>query len=631
MTLLKLVENGIHGQGLKLLLLVVIYSVKFLFCRLLLLQQRILDDLSSSLYNLLQVFKNETILNFGEKNSVKQYWGTLLHDNEALTVASMLQLEAGIMEYQYGRIDSSRLHLRVAAEASGTDILVTGVLGYRTVHQVDAKPQLVLVTKTGQQVNGIRRPKAPPEVQNADLGILDSKREFGELDMDAIQRVNDVKRPARLSQSQSDELLSQNKMRFQFDGDYECDILMAPRFVQDAESATDKGEFAIVGKDVVLTAIQQAIILAQCLHLQRSKRDDELSGWEMAPYIEAIDLQCQSNYIIRCSTDILRIRWESTRSRTKQRALLMMDKLVEAVYKSFPTANQRTQLCFAVYSPTIPAMRKEYGELCLGCGMVGEALKIFDDLELWDNLIYCYRCSLGDVTNKDDYYEKALEVSNNKSARAMRSLARSAYNRGDYGASKSLWESAMAVNSLYPDGWFALGAAALKARDIDRAVDGFTRAVQLDPENGEAWNNIACLHMINKKSKPAFIAFKEALKFSKTYNAIGYILVSAFAYRKLVVIEPRSPSIEAIQNAKRWYAKRGVYMKNYYHSTKNNVSLLTLSPCRFKLSGKNNINGKVGTGMLESHQNFKCISTSSGAASILNANVCWPGSKYEHC
>ncbi|KAG0448902.1 hypothetical protein HPP92_027588 [Vanilla planifolia] len=246
-------------------------------CRLLLLQQRILDDLSSSLYNLLQVFKNETILNFGEKNSVKQYWGTLLHDNEALTVASMLQLEAGIMEYQYGRIDSSRLHLRVAAEASGTDILVTGVLGYRTVHQVDAKPQLVLVTKTGQQVNGIRRPKAPPEVQNADLGILDSKREFGELDMDAIQRVNDVKRPARLSQSQSDELLSQNKMRFQFDGDYECDILMAPRFVQDAESATDKGEFAIVGKDVVLTAIQQAIILAQCLHLQRSKRDDELS------------------------------------------------------------------------------------------------------------------------------------------------------------------------------------------------------------------------------------------------------------------------------------------------------------------------------------------------------------------
>lgn len=35
----------------------------------------------------------------------------------------------------------------------------------------------------------------------------------------------------------------------------------------------------------------------------------------------------------------------------------------------------------------------------------------------------------------------------------------------------------------------------LQARDIEKALDGFTRAVQLDPENGEAWNNIACLYV----------------------------------------------------------------------------------------------------------------------------------------
>lgn len=33
-----------------------------------------------------------------------------------------------------------------------------------------------------------------------------------------------------------------------------------------------------------------------------------------------------------------------------------------------------------------------------------------------------FRCSLGDVTNNDDHYKKALEVSNNKSARAMVNL-----------------------------------------------------------------------------------------------------------------------------------------------------------------------------------------------------------------
>jgi tetratricopeptide (TPR) repeat protein len=151
-------------------------------------------------------------------------------------------------------------------------------------------------------------------------------------------------------------------------------------------------------------------------------------------------------------------------------------------------AAQRAKLVFGVQMPTIPALRKEYGELLISCGIVGEALDIFKDLELWDNLIYCYRllgkvadatslinarisvtpndprlwCSLGDVTNNDDHYKKALEVSNNKSARALRSLARSAYNRNDFHASKMLWESALALNSLFPDGWFAYGTVAWK-------------------------------------------------------------------------------------------------------------------------------------------------------------------------
>jgi len=35
-----------------------------------------------------------------------------------------------------------------------------------------------------------------------------------------------------------------------------------------------------------------------------------------------------------------------------------------------------------------------------------------------------------------------------------------------------------------------------QARDFDKALDGFTHAVQLDPENGEAWNNIAFLYAV---------------------------------------------------------------------------------------------------------------------------------------
>lgn len=32
---------------------------------------------------------------------------------------------------------------------------------------------------------------------------------------------------------------------------------------------------------------------------------------------------------------------------------------------------------------------REYAKLLVSCGLIGEAIKIFEDLELWDNLIYC--------------------------------------------------------------------------------------------------------------------------------------------------------------------------------------------------------------------------------------------------
>ena len=35
----------------------------------------------------------------------------------------------------------------------------------------------------------------------------------------------------------------------------------------------------------------------------------------------------------------------------------------------------------------------------------------------------------------------------------------------------------------------------IQDKDLDKAVDAFSRAVQIDPENGEAWNNIACLYI----------------------------------------------------------------------------------------------------------------------------------------
>lgn len=56
-----------------------------------------------------------------------------------------------------------------------------------------------------------------------------------------------------------------------------------------------------------------------------------------------------------------------------------------------------SDVCCSVLLFTCPLSSpivREYGEILVSCGLIGEALKIFEDLELWDNLIYCYRYSL---------------------------------------------------------------------------------------------------------------------------------------------------------------------------------------------------------------------------------------------
>ncbi|KAJ8754915.1 hypothetical protein K2173_015427 [Erythroxylum novogranatense] len=486
-----------------------IRSISWWLTRLLFTQQRILDEQCSSLFDLLHVSMNETLHHFGTLEKLQSYWGYNLCDQEASTIISMIHLEAGMVEHIYGRVDSCRLHFDSAETAAGLQLSLTGVLGYRTLHQVEPRAQLVLVANTS----------------SIDDGKFSTSSDGKLCDSDSV--------------SAEDNIYPHECRASEF-----SDILMTPKLV---ENGDEHGNTVIgnrtgnPGTSGPLNGIQQAVVLAHCVLIEKSHRDDELQRWKMAPYIEAVDSQPSLVFSLRCFSNLLRIRSESTRTHTVVRALEMMRKLVEDIHEPLPGVAERVPFCYVAYNPTIPALQKEYGQLLVSCGLVGEAIKIFEDLELWDNLIYCncllgkkaaavelikkrlserpndprLWCSLGDVTNNDSYYEKALEVSDDKSARAKRSLARSAYNRGDFETSKILWESAMALNSLYSDGWFALGAAALKARDVDKALEAFTRAVKLDPDNGEAWNNIACLHMIKKRSKEAFISFKEALKFRR--------------------------------------------------------------------------------------------------------------------
>lgn len=46
---------------------------------------------------------------------------------------------------------------------------------------------------------------------------------------------------------------------------------------------------------------------------------------------------------------------------------------------------------FGVLFPLRPSLRKELGEQLLSTGLVGAAMGVFEEEELWDSLIICYR------------------------------------------------------------------------------------------------------------------------------------------------------------------------------------------------------------------------------------------------
>lgn len=80
-------------------------SMTWWLARALFLHQKLLEEHSSCLFDLLQVFTNESFLYLGTLEKIKDYWCA---NEDCATILSMLHLEVGILELYYGRMDTSK-------------------------------------------------------------------------------------------------------------------------------------------------------------------------------------------------------------------------------------------------------------------------------------------------------------------------------------------------------------------------------------------------------------------------------------------------------------------------------------------------------------------------------------------
>jgi tetratricopeptide (TPR) repeat protein len=307
-----------------------------------------------------------------------------------------------------------------------------------------------------------------------------------------------------------------------------------------------KYEDEMDNKVETLTILDQAILLALCLDVKNDNPMDGLTGEQMGAYLERVMYQ-HDDWMVY-STALLERAWlECEKVHARERAILQIQALTdqhsnrltltqstfESVENSAPAQDRLRNLHSIVYPPRWSIMR-DLGEKYAKLGIVTTAAELFAELELWDEVVECYQHAgkeslaesivrnqlavsetprmwkaLGDLTNEPDHFKKSLELSKGRYSPAYVSLGSYYFAKGELQVSSDYYKKAVKVRPLDPTVWFRLGIISMRLGHWDTALRAFTEVVHQEPEEGDAWGNVAAIHIHNKNSSEAYPALLE--------------------------------------------------------------------------------------------------------------------------
>lgn len=281
---------------------------------------------------------------------------------------------------------------------------------------------------------------------------------------------------------------------------------------------------------------EQMVLLAFCCLVGRSGSFDELLQEELMSYINCLLSQPQI-WSICLKALTMRCKIEKNSSRRIERAVMQMESIVNAVRKDSPPFKEREKFFYCTSFPAYWTLEKTLADLLLSIGCIKSALEVYERLQLWEEIVDCYIrlgrtssaekiirdqleksespllwCLLGDVTENIEYYDKAWELSNHRSARAQRSIGYFYFKRKEYEKSVLCFVSSLEINHLQPQVWFSTGHAATQTENFELAARAYRQVVMFDEDNFEAWNNLANAYIKTKQKERAWRSLQEALK-----------------------------------------------------------------------------------------------------------------------
>lgn len=301
-----------------------------------------------------------------------------------------------------------------------------------------------------------------------------------------------------------------------------------------------------------LSILDQAILMALCLDVKNSNPIDGLTGEEMAAFLARV-LEHHDDWMVY-STALLERSWlEFERSHARERAILQMQALADqhtnrltitqstkkSVEESAQVQNRLKNLHKIVYPPRW-LMLQDLADRYANLGIVTSAAEIFTEIEFWDDVVDCYKragkkskaeeivrkrlsiqptprmwAALGDLKSDPQYYVRAAELSKGRFSSAYVSLGQHYFDKGMLEDASEQYIAALRIRPLDPPTWFRLGAISMQLQRWETALRAFSQVVQQEPEEAEAWANVAAVHMHNKHPAEAYPALVESLKYNR--------------------------------------------------------------------------------------------------------------------
>uniref|UniRef100_A0A8C4ZP21 Tetratricopeptide repeat protein 27 n=1 Tax=Gadus morhua TaxID=8049 RepID=A0A8C4ZP21_GADMO len=468
------------------------------------LHQQLLDERSPQLHGLGQS-SMDTVLKCE----------SLFSDQCFRDLAIQFHLECMYTSLFYWEYQQAREHVEKAKELTGLEFSTTGALGKRTHFQHSFLAQLILEVKRKEESDG-------PESDRSVCPVLP---------------------PTPVSSLPKDQELGDDTVLNQI-------------------NLADPGLHQVPS----LSAEDQAVLLGFCTNFQKSNPVHNLTEEELLAFTSVI-----------CIHD-----FAFTRSCTPPFVFLL--QLIADHFED-PTCpvSERLKIFYCCQAPPRWSIQSQLASLLMDLGCTSSALLLYEEMQLWEDVVICHEkmgkhgkaeevlrrelekketpslyCLLGDVLRDHQYYDRAWELSGQRSARAMRSKALLHLRNKEFQQCVDCFEHSLRVNAMQLGVWFSLGCAYFALEGYAGAARAFKRCVNLEPDNAEAWNNLSTAYIRLKQKPQAFRTLQEALKcnyehwqiwenFLTVCIDVGEFSEAIKAYHHLMELREKYKDVEILQ------------------------------------------------------------------------------------